>query len=120
MLIVDYANNHRVIYSDNVNNYVKNIDENTIAKSAIMRIGYTELNYKEVTPEEYENYKRELEKSSNYDKAVSGLIHSRYTIDDEIALINNILANPDNDSIKAEYDEYQRFRLECKQKAKAN
>lgn len=43
---------------------------------------------------------------------VAALIRLRYTLDDEIALINNY--NLDSAAYQVEYDEYQTYRGQCK------
>ncbi len=43
---------------------------------------------------------------------VSGLIRLQYSVNDEIALINNF--NLDNATYRQEYEAYQNYRNECK------
>lgn len=59
---------------------------------------------------------------TSYEQKVANLIKARYTIDQEIAFINNYNAYMLDNSLleyKAEYEAYQAFRQECKEKAKA-
>ena len=51
-----------------------------------------------------------------YPKLVSEFIHKRYSADDETALINNYLKNPQE--YGEEYTEYQAYRAEVKQAVK--
>ena len=51
-----------------------------------------------------------------YSERVSMFIRQRYTIDDEIALINNY--NLDKEKYQEEYEEYQEYRAQCKEWAK--
>lgn len=51
-----------------------------------------------------------------YPKMVARLIHEKYSADDETALINNYLADPQEHS--KEYAEYQAYRAEVKQAVK--
>lgn len=47
-----------------------------------------------------------------YPKMVARLIHEKYSADDEFALINNYIADPE--TYGAEYREYQDYREEVK------
>lgn len=51
-----------------------------------------------------------------YPKLVSQFIHERYTVDDELALLNNY--NSDPATYGDEYREYQAYRSEIKQALK--
>lgn len=51
-----------------------------------------------------------------YPVFVSEYIHERYSQDDETALINNYLSDPEGHA--EEYQAYQAFRAECKERAK--
>lgn len=51
-----------------------------------------------------------------YKEKVKELIAQKYSIEDEIALINNLKG--DKDEYLVEYDEYMKYRAECKTKAK--
>ncbi|MBO7214566.1 MAG: hypothetical protein J6V66_03610 [Clostridia bacterium] len=52
----------------------------------------------------------------SYNEKVSMFIRQKYTINDEIALINNY--NLDKEKYKQEYEEYQEYRAQCKEWAK--
>lgn len=54
----------------------------------------------------------------NYDTLVSALIHTKYSVDNEVALINNALEDIANLADNAEYKEYQEWRSKCKETAK--
>ena len=53
-----------------------------------------------------------------YNAKVAELIHERYSADRETSLINNMLELEPTEAHKTEYAEYQRFRAECKARAK--
>lgn len=53
---------------------------------------------------------------AEYDAKVRELIKARYSVEDEIALINN--SRLGNERYNAEYEEYLAYRNECKLKAK--
>lgn len=55
---------------------------------------------------------------AEYNAKVAELIHERYSPDRETSLINNMLEVEPTEAHKAEYAEYQRFRAECKLRAK--
>lgn len=55
---------------------------------------------------------------SEYNTKVSELIHERYSADRETSLINNMLDEEPTQEHIAEYREYQRFRAECKARAR--
>lgn len=59
-----------------------------------------------------------LNKHMTYEQIVSKFIHARYTSDNEVALINNALADIVNISSNEEYKEYQEWRNKCKEVAK--
>lgn len=52
-----------------------------------------------------------------YKAKVKELVHKRYSLDDEIALINNITAGV-TEKRQSEYAAYQEYREECKRMAK--
>lgn len=56
------------------------------------------------------------EKRAAYEAASVAYIRERYSQDDENKVIREYLANPTD---KAEFDEYNRYVIECKEKAKA-
>lgn len=55
---------------------------------------------------------------AEYNAKVAELIHERYSPDRETSLINNMLEVEPTEAHKTEYAEYQRFRAECKLRAK--
>ena len=55
-------------------------------------------------------------KDAVYPKLVAQYIHEKYSADDETALINNYLADPQ--TYGEEYAEYQAYRAEVKQAVK--
>lgn len=52
-----------------------------------------------------------------YSSKVTELIRERYSLDDEFALINNVMSGA-TEKHKNEYAQYQEFREKCKKKAK--
>ena len=52
--------------------------------------------------------------TNSYDNLVSELIHHKYSVDAEIALLNNFYINGESD----EFNEYQSWRTKCKEVAK--
>ena len=56
-------------------------------------------------------------KDQLYPKMVAKYIHEKYSADDEFALINNYIADPE--TYGAEYREYQDYREEVKTSLKA-
>lgn len=55
-----------------------------------------------------------INNDNSYDNLVSELIHHKYSVDAEIALLNNFYINGEND----EFNEYQSWRTKCKEVAK--
>ena len=55
-----------------------------------------------------------IHNDNSYDNIVSELIHHKYSVDAEIALLNNFYINGEND----EFNEYQSWRTKCKEVAK--
>lgn len=88
----------------------------------ITSIGNDSL-YEEITQDEFYLAKLNELKDQLYKKYVSDFIHERYSIDDEIALINNINSLPasdqDNSIVVQEFQSYQSYRNECKLRARA-
>lgn len=70
--------------------------------------------------ESIEDYEEILElpkyTEAEYKAKVQELIAERYSISDEIALINNLKGT--KNEYLVEYDEYMQYRNECKEKAK--
>lgn len=75
-----------------------------------------------------EEAKAEAERERKYKERVVGLIRQRYSADDEAAIIRKYLAlqsqpQPFNDAkmdeIVTEFDDYNAFAEECKERAKA-
>lgn len=56
--------------------------------------------------------------TDSYDTLVSELVHTRYTSDAEVALINNALEDIAGIADNTEYQEYQSWRAKCKSTAK--
>lgn len=59
-----------------------------------------------------------LNKNMTYDEIVAKLIHTRYSSDAELSLINNAISNLSSISDNKEYLEYQSWRAKCKEAAK--
>ena len=55
--------------------------------------------------------------TAEYEAKVEELIRERYTVSQELALINNVMANV-TEKRQSEYAAYQDYREECKRKAK--
>lgn len=66
--------------------------------------------------EEVDAYEVPKYTEEEYKQKVQELIAEKYSISDEIALINNLKG--DKDEYLIEYDEYMKYRVECKEKAK--
>lgn len=67
--------------------------------------------------EDYEELDEEPKYSeAQYKAKVQELIAEKYSIGDELALINNLKG--DKDEYLIEYDEYMKYREECKVRAK--
>lgn len=69
--------------------------------------------WEEIAVEDLPSYSQ-----SEYDAKVAELIHERYSADRETSLINNMLDGEPTEEHVAEYREYQRFRADCKLRAK--
>ena len=54
----------------------------------------------------------------NYDAIVDAIITQRYPSDKMMAVINNYMLSPDDESIKAEWQEMQAWRQRAKEVAK--
>ena len=63
-----------------------------------------------------ENITNPIIDDRTYEQKVEDFIAERYTLKQEIALINNY--NLDNEKYKQEYEEYQNYRKACKERAK--
>lgn len=59
-----------------------------------------------------------LNKNMTYDEIVAKLIHTIYSSDAELSLINNAISDLSNISDNKEYLEYQSWRAKCKEAAK--
>lgn len=99
----------------------------TDAAHILHRIGsedYTEIRTIMVKANDVENYEEVAladippYTKAEYDKKVAELIHARYDADKEMSLINNMMEAEPTEVHKAEYNAYQAYRAECKQKAK--
>lgn len=100
--------NNRQIYSDE-NKYIHRIDSETYFKRAMVLPKDTIDMYEEV--DELPKYTE-----AEYKEKVRELIKERYTIEDEIALVNN--KEDGKASHLKEYNEYLTYRNECKVRAK--
>ena len=82
--------------------------------------------YEEITAQDYKDRLSQAKEQKEYDTSVESLIRLRYSLSEEIALINNfnaIATLSDADSDKAEryateYGQYQAYRAACKVKAR--
>ncbi len=91
------------------------------------RIGdedYTEMRQATVRPEDADSYEEvavadvpDTEAEGRYKASVSALVHERYDLDDEVALLANRDDGDENHA--AEYAAYQAYRAECKARAAA-
>ena len=75
-------------------------------------------NYVVMTKQELNAKDEQFEDLRTYEQKVEDFIAEKYTVKQEIALINNY--NIDNEKYKQEYKEYQEYRKECKERAKSN
>lgn len=81
--------------------------------------------WEELTDEQWGADRLSAYKSGQYSTLLSAMVHERYSLDDEIALaanVNSPVALSDDDKaqeIADEYMAYQRYRAECKAKARA-
>lgn len=91
--------------------FIHKIGTDTYVKSLIMLPSDTLDMYEEV--DEKPKYTEE-----EYKRKVSELIHEKYDADSETSLINNMLEVNPTEEHKAEYEEYQAYRAECKRKAR--
>lgn len=108
-------------YKEDINMWALDTDKNHI----LHKIGsddYTELRHatvkdpslwEEIAVEEIPPYTE-----AQYSAKVAELVHERYSLDDEIALINNMRDGDVTEKRRTEYAEYQQYRTECKVKAK--
>jgi ABC-type transporter Mla subunit MlaD len=75
------------------------------------------FNYEEITREE-ETFQRceqvQVSKYANRAEIISAIIRNRYAAADEIAKINNVLADPDDLAAQADYADYQERRVLAK------
>ena len=85
-------------------------------------------NWEEITAQDYKDRLSQAKEQKEYDTSVESLIRTRYSLSEEIALINNfnaIATLSDDQSDKAEqyaseYGQYQAYRAACKVKARAD
>lgn len=70
-----------------------------------------------ISDEEYISIYGEQKDTRTYEQKVEDFIAEKYTVKQEIALINNY--NLDNKKYKQEYEEYQEYRRQCKERAKS-
>lgn len=89
--------------------YVKNLKTNSTFKRSVVLPIFTEEDFIEL--DELPKYTED-----EYREKVKELIAQKYSIEDEIALINNLKG--DKDEYLVEYREYMDYRKECKTKAK--
>ena len=75
-------------------------------------------NYVVMTKQELNAKDEQFEDLRTYEQKVEDFIAEKYTVKQEIALINNY--NLDNEKYKQEYKEYQEYRKECKEREKSN
>lgn len=88
---------------------VKDLKTGAIIGKSQVREGATVEDFEEIDEEpKYSN--------EEYKAKVRELIGIKYSIEDEIALINNLKI--DKDEYLIEYDEYMKYREECKIKAR--
>lgn len=66
------------------------------------------------TETQYEYEQVFVKISASREEIIAAIIHNHYPIDDEIATINNYLADPDNAKVKAKYEIYQARRAFAK------
>lgn len=55
---------------------------------------------------------------ATYETLVADFIHTKYSTDAETAILANYLADPSNEAHKAEFDEYQAWRVQVKSACK--
>lgn len=110
-------------YIEDLNAWALDTDEAHI----LHRIGsdsYSTLRHTTVRPEDVELYEEiavadiPLHTDAGYNAKVAELVHERYSIDDELALLNNIMADTPSETHRSEYAAYQAYRSECKSRAK--
>lgn len=101
--------NDKLVYAPNI----LNIDGKTIINPKdehYRKMGYKPIEELDYTPPKIEEYK------PTYEELVSQFIREKYSQDEVEAIINNYLSNAEK--YKAEFDELQAYRLECKARAK--
>lgn len=54
---------------------------------------------------------------TSYDTLVEAVIRTKYTLSNELAMINNRIAEPNNAEKLAEFEAYQQWRLKAKETA---
>jgi hypothetical protein len=54
---------------------------------------------------------------AGYDTLVEAVIRTRYTLSNELAMINNRIAEPENAEKLAEFEAYQQWRVKAKAEA---
>lgn len=79
---------------------------------------HVEMTEQEIAEEKAKFEQEEKERLANtpYDQLVSMFIREKYSQDSIEAIINNYLSN--SEKYKAEFDELQAYRAECKARAK--
>lgn len=103
------------LHTDN-DHYLHMIDSTSYLEIRHIMIKEQDVDkYEEVLVSDVENIKLNLEKDTNYSIRVKELISQKYSLEDEIALINN---KDEDEEHYAEYTAYMNYRKECKLKAK--
>lgn len=111
---IKQLNNGRVEISTDAAHVIRKKGDKDPTDIRRRRINADEIDqWEEVTVEDQPPYSQ-----SEYDAKVAELIHERYSADRETSLINNMLDGEPTEEHAAEYREYQRFRAECKLRAK--
>ena len=119
------------VYSDVEGAKVRRLSDGLVAGMMSLMGGQTAADFAEILPDEVEaleaaaaEAKRERERARRYAALVSGYVHERYSVDDEVALLANsqspaLLADEDKAaSLAAELEAYQAYRAECKERAR--
>lgn len=105
----------REIFTDAEGMALRHLPTGTVMGSRVMRLKtMTAGDFEEVSTAEIEAEREAAEAEASRAQRISELIHQRYSLDDEVAIIRQ---KDDSDQKRREFEEYCRFAELCKREA---
>lgn len=107
--------NEREIYTDAEGMALRLNESGELLGSRILKLpGMTAADFTESSLAEEAARREAAEAETERARRISALIHERYSLDDEVAIIRQ---KDDSEEKRAEYEEYCRFAELCKRQA---